>query len=115
MKNAIATIEGKAGEYTGFSHKTQTHNFSMYDGSVIKKTILEGIKFYGVEPVKNGDNITIIGRRWFDKINGNTYFSAVGLINGVQVVNIDFDYGYGSQYEFEIYKLLELSGLSSRR
>lgn len=52
-----------------------------------------------VTPVKKGDNITIIGRRWFDRINGNTYFSAVGLINGIQVVEIPFEYGYGNHYE----------------
>lgn len=55
-----------------------------------------------VIPAKQGDNITIIGRRWFDKINGNTYFSAVGLINGIEVVNIPFEYGYGDHYADQI-------------
>ena len=54
--------------------------------------------------MKKIKSITIIGRRWFDKINGNTYFSSVGLVDGVPVVNIPFQYGYGEQYEHETWK-----------
>ena len=45
MQNQIITINGKSGEYTGFSDVAgQTiHFFSMYDGSVIRRTSLEGI------------------------------------------------------------------------
>lgn len=60
--------------------------------------------------VKKGDNITIIGRRWFDRVNGNTYFSAVGVVNGEQVVNIDFEYGYGNHYEDRIFAELQKAG-----
>lgn len=63
-----------------------------------------------ITPVKTGDNITIIGRRWFDKANGNTYFSAVGLINGIQVVEIPYEYGYGNHYEDRIFTELEKAG-----
>jgi hypothetical protein len=59
-----------------------------------------------VEPVKAGDNITIIGRRWFDKVNGNTYFSAIALINGIQVAEIPYEYGYGNQYEDSMFNKL---------
>lgn len=68
-----------------------------------------------VIPVKAGDNITIIGRRWFDKINGNTYFSAVGLINGVQVAEIPYEYGYGNQYEDSMFNLLYKLGYCADR
>ena len=51
-------------------------------------------------------SITIIGRRWFDKVNGNTYFSSVGLLNGKPVVSIPFEYGYSSQYEHETWKAI---------
>ncbi len=51
--------------------------------------------------------ITIIGRRWFDKRAGNTYFSACALIDGVSVASIEYEYGYGSQYEQEMFNLLE--------
>lgn len=63
-----------------------------------------------VIPVKKGDNITIIGKRWFDKLNGNTYFSAVGLINNIVVVEINYQYGYGDQYIYETYKELQSLG-----
>ena len=63
-----------------------------------------------VTPVKQGDTITIIGRRWFDRVNGNTYFSAVGLVNGVEVVNIPFAYGYGDHYQDKVFTELEKAG-----
>lgn len=63
-----------------------------------------------VQPVKSGDNITVIGRRWFDRINGNTYFSAVGIVNGKEVVSIPFEYGYGDHYEDRIFQELEKAG-----
>lgn len=59
-----------------------------------------------VTPVTKGDNITILGRRWFDRINGNTYFSSVGLINGNEVAEIPFEYGYGNQYVDSMFNLL---------
>jgi len=42
--------------------------------------------------------ITVIGRRWFDKINGNTYFSADILVNNVLVHSIHYQYGYDDFY-----------------
>jgi hypothetical protein len=60
--------------------------------------------------VKAGDSITIIGRRWFDRINGNTYFSAVGIVNGIEVVHIPYEYGYGNHYEDRIFQELEKAG-----
>jgi len=55
-------------------------------------------------------NITIIGKRWFDKINGNTYFSSIGMIDGEPKVSITFNYGYGNQYEWETFGELEKKG-----
>jgi hypothetical protein len=63
-----------------------------------------------VHQVMKGDNITIIARRWFDRVNGNTYFSAVGLINGIQVVEIPFEYGYGNHYEYRIFVEMQKAG-----
>ena len=42
--------------------------------------------------------ITIIGRRWFEKTNGNTYHSVNVYVDGEQVYRLPFDYGYGSMY-----------------
>jgi hypothetical protein len=55
-------------------------------------------------------SLTIIGRRWFDKINGNTYFSAVGLINGKKEAQIDFEYGYSDHYKHCIVRELINNG-----
>lgn len=48
--------------------------------------------------LKKGDNLTIIGKRWFDKINGNTYHSVKVYINGVFIAEHGMTYGYGDQY-----------------
>lgn len=78
---------------------------------MIKHSDVKGNPFtMPVNQVKKGDSITIIGRRWFDKINGNTYFSAVGLINGKEVVHIPYEYGYGNHYEDRIFQELEKAG-----
>ncbi len=50
--------------------------------------------------------LTIIGRRWFNRRCGHTYFSAVGLVDGRQVAHIEYAYGYGSQYEDSILRVL---------
>lgn len=39
--------------------------------------------------------IFLSGRRWFDKVNGNTYHSAKAYINGELIGQVDFEYGYG--------------------
>lgn len=44
------------------------------------------------------NNIRIEGRRWRDKINGNTYHSARVYVDGALVAAAPFQYGYGDQY-----------------
>ena len=44
-------------------------------------------------------SVTILVRRWFERANGNTYFSASALVDGVPVEGIPFKYGYGSHGE----------------
>ena len=43
-------------------------------------------------------SITILGRRWFDRVNGNTYFSARAIVDGKEESHIPYAYGYGDQY-----------------
>lgn len=43
--------------------------------------------------------ITIIGKRWFDKVNGNTYHSFRIFIDNALVHTQGMTYGYGDQYE----------------
>jgi hypothetical protein len=57
-------------------------------------------------------SLFIEAREWFDKVNGNSYFSARIWVDGGQVAILPFQYGYGSQFEYEAQKkLLELGYL----
>lgn len=53
--------------------------------------------------------IDVITRQWFDRINGNTYFSARITVNfGMKnelTITMPFQYGYGS-YEYEAFSEL---------
>lgn len=44
-------------------------------------------------------NITIIGRRWFEKTNGNTYHSVEVYAEGELLERVPFAYGYGEGYD----------------
>lgn len=49
-----------------------------------------------------------IGRKWFDKVNGNTYNNAkVVDENGETVFYIGFGYGYGNHYFYRAKQKLE--------
>lgn len=63
-----------------------------------------------IHPVKQGDSITIVGRRWFDRVNGNTYHSCECLINGNVVARVEFEYGYGDSYQYSGMKKLAALG-----
>ena len=41
----------------------------------------------------------IHGRRWFERVNGNTYHTCEIWVDGDHVHKVPFTYGYGSQYE----------------
>jgi hypothetical protein len=56
------------------------------------------------------DSITVVGRLWFNRGQGNTYHSAEILVNGLVVHKVPFEYGYGSQYEQSAADWLEASG-----
>jgi len=60
--------------------------------------------------------IDVNALEWFDKINGNSYFSAEIVLNyglnAVIVLECPFQYGYGDQFTYEAQKkLLELGYL----
>lgn len=48
---------------------------------------------------KAAKQITIIGKRWFDKVNGNTYHSFRIFIDNALVKTQGMTYGYGDQFE----------------
>jgi hypothetical protein len=57
-------------------------------------------------------SLFIEAREWFDRVNGNSYFSARIWVDGGQVAILPFQYGYGDQYLYEAQKkLLELGYL----
>lgn len=65
---------------------------------------------YGNNTKNNMKTLDIKALSWFDKINGNTYFSALVTIdygmNTEKVYKIPFSYGYGETYIQESTKLL---------
>jgi hypothetical protein len=55
-------------------------------------------------------SITVIGKRWFNRGPGNTYFSANIIVDGKQVHRIEYAYGYGTQYAYEAFYWLAANG-----
>lgn len=43
-------------------------------------------------------NITILGRRWFQRTYGNTYNTVTIMVDGKTVANLPKEYGYGDYY-----------------
>ncbi len=51
-----------------------------------------------IETVNKIKSIEIRAKEWFDKVNGNSYFSARIYINDEQITILPFQYGYGDHY-----------------
>ena len=49
-----------------------------------------------------------IVKQWTDKINGNTYHKVKLFLNG-DILESDYTYGYGNQYEQTVYNLFNTS------
>lgn len=58
-----------------------------------------------------GKTVMFIARKWFDKINGNTYHSVEIYIDGQFIAKEPFAYGYGEQYKSTGLELLQKHGL----
>ena len=56
-------------------------------------------------------SVTILGRKWRDKVNGNTYHSARVFVDGVLVATAPFQYGYGEQFVWSAAEALERAGV----
>jgi hypothetical protein len=57
------------------------------------------------------NNYVVFGRRWFDKINGNTYHSVEVYENNKFLNGTPFEYGYDDAYKqtaIEILKKLNI-------
>jgi hypothetical protein len=58
-------------------------------------------------------SITVIGRRWFSRGKGSTYYSADILVNGEHWGRIPYGDGYGEQYVSDAFAALEAAGIVS--
>ncbi len=59
-------------------------------------------------------NITLIGRRWFQKSYGNTYCTCTVIVDGKTVHKTPEEYGYGSYYEQAGLEWLDANGHITR-
>ena len=54
--------------------------------------------------LKQLKTIDINAKEWFDKVNGNSYFSGIITLNfglkNCEYILIPFQYGYGEQYKY---------------
>jgi hypothetical protein len=55
-------------------------------------------------------SLTVVGRRWFNRLKGHTYYSAEIYVDGESVHKIPYAYGYGTQYECDAFDWLEANG-----
>ena len=61
-------------------------------------------------------NIRIVGKRWRDKVNGNTYHSARVYVDGELICAVPWQYGYGDQYVWSGWlALVDKLGLEVKR
>ena len=56
------------------------------------------------------NSLFIEGRLWFDKVNGNTYFSNRVWVNGKIAFVMPMEYGYEMQYEHRALEELKNRG-----
>lgn len=56
-------------------------------------------------------SILVIGKRWFDKINGNTYCSSRVYINGEFSFSVPYEYGYERFYEQRAQEIMKERGM----
>lgn len=62
----------------------------------------------------NGAFISASCRRWWDKVSGNSYFSVhISIPTGAGIIslNVPFQYGYGSHWEYVTVDTLRIIGL----
>ena len=58
--------------------------------------------------MKDYKRFLIVGAKWWDKVNGNTYNSAIIKdLKTNKYYYIDFNYGYGECWKYEAIKYIE--------
>ena len=69
--------------------------------------------FESIVSTWNGQTISATCRRWWDAVNGNSYFSVricIPTDSGYATVGIPFQYGYGSHWEHVTKNTLKIMG-----
>lgn len=61
--------------------------------------------------IRNPKSVLVVGKRWFDRINGNTYHSVSVYVNGRFLDEEPFEYGYGDAYQQTALDLLHKHGM----
>jgi len=65
------------------------------------------------------NTIDITAKQWFDKVNGNSYFSAQITLNygtdSEVIIPVPFQYGYGDSYQYEAFKQLQELGYIAKQ
>jgi hypothetical protein len=89
--------------------------FSARDIKQAREIIIKDTLKHCLDLIKDshqGGPIIATIRRWWDSINGNSYFS-VNVKLGKYALNLPFQYGYGSQPNSETETVLNLIGISA--
>ena len=63
---------------------------------------------------KCAKNITILGRRWFQRSYGSTYHTVDVYVDGEHIGTSEEQYGYGDQYITTAFELLQSKGLTPK-
>lgn len=79
-----------------------------------KRKLKNGKEIYPIslitKKLKSAKSVIIIGKKWFDKINGNTYCSARLIVDGETIETSDYTYGYGDYWREVGTELLAKNG-----
>jgi len=63
---------------------------------------------------KCAKNITILGRRWFQRSYGSTYHKVDVYVDGEHIGTSEEQYGYGDQYIQTAHAILQKAGLTPK-
>lgn len=56
------------------------------------------------------NQVVIIAKRWFERVNGNTYHSCKVYVNGDLVGHVPYTYGYGNHWDQTALDILHKAG-----
>ncbi len=59
-------------------------------------------------------SVHITAKEWFDRVNGNSYFSCQVIVNNKYKIVLPFDYGYGDHFVDMACKELVKLGLTDK-